>query len=105
MRVGEKKVKEKKLKENFSPAGFDPKDELDIGEHVFDFESDLPKHLPNSFEGQHGRVRYTVKGIIEMPKKLNSKAKVPFTVVSLLDLNKDPNAAVSIKLIFNCDID
>ncbi|XP_015517982.1 arrestin domain-containing protein 3 [Neodiprion lecontei] len=74
-------------------SSFDLKDELDVGEHVFDFESDLPKHLPNSFEGRYGRIRYSVKGVIDVPKRLTSKTKVPFTVVSLLDLNKDPIAA------------
>lgn len=56
----------------------------------------MPKHLPNSYEGCHGRVRYSVKGVIDVLKKVHYKTKVPFTVVSLLDLNKDENAPVRI---------
>ncbi|XP_012261981.2 arrestin domain-containing protein 3-like [Athalia rosae] len=74
-------------------SGFDTEDELNAGEHFFDFEFELPQHLPTSFEGRHGRVRYTVKGIIEAPKKLRTKTKIPFMVLSLLDLNKEADAA------------
>ncbi|XP_022332250.1 arrestin domain-containing protein 17-like [Crassostrea virginica] len=66
---------------------------LPPGQHVFPFSFTLPPNLPSSFEGGVGYVRYTVKGTIDKPWKFDHNTKRPFTVVALLDLNTQPNAA------------
>ena len=67
---------------------------LASGRHTFPFSFLLPSNLPSSFEGAHGYVRYSVKGIIDKPWKFDHSCKRPFTVICLLDLNADPNAQV-----------
>ncbi|XP_046337202.1 arrestin domain-containing protein 3-like [Haliotis rufescens] len=67
---------------------------LPAGRHTFPFAFQLPPQLPSSFEGQHGHVRYTAKGIIDKPWKFDHETKRPFTVICLLDLNRDPNAMI-----------
>ena len=37
-----------------------PTNNLPIGEHTFPFEFQLPRNIPNSFEGFYGYVRYHV---------------------------------------------
>ncbi|XP_069691683.1 arrestin domain-containing protein 17-like isoform X2 [Periplaneta americana] len=63
---------------------------LPPGEHSFQFSMILPIHLPSSFEGSHGFVRYTVKAILDRPWKFDHEVKNAFTVLSHLDLNLDP---------------
>jgi hypothetical protein len=67
---------------------------LPMGRHTFPFSFVLPPNLPSSFEGQHGYVRYSVKGVIDKPWKFDHSTKRVFTVICLLDLNTDPNATV-----------
>ncbi|XP_067665145.1 arrestin domain-containing protein 3-like [Haliotis asinina] len=67
---------------------------LPAGRHTFPFVFQLPPELPSSFEGEHGHVRYTAKGIIDKPWKFDHKTKRAFTVICLLDLNRDPNAMI-----------
>ena len=69
---------------------------LAAGEHSFPFSMMLPYHLPSSFEGQYGYVRYTVKATLDRPWKFDHEAKAAFTVLSHLDLNLDPLNRVSI---------
>ncbi|KAJ8303884.1 hypothetical protein KUTeg_017467, partial [Tegillarca granosa] len=68
-------------------------DSLPAGRHTFPFSFLLPPNLPSSFEGAHGYVRYTVKATIDKPWKFDHDTKRPFTVICLLDLNLQPNAA------------
>ncbi|XP_046556419.1 arrestin domain-containing protein 3-like [Haliotis rubra] len=67
---------------------------LPAGRHTFPFAFQLPPQLPSSFEGEDGHVRYTAKGIIDKPWKFDHETKRPFTVICLLDLNRDPNAMI-----------
>jgi hypothetical protein len=68
---------------------------LPAGEHSFPFSMMLPNHLPSSFEGEYGYVRYTVKATLDRPWKFDHEVKAAFTVLSHLDLNLDPRNRVS----------
>jgi hypothetical protein len=69
---------------------------LPAGEHSFLFSMTLPNHLPSSFEGKYGYVRYTVKATLNRPWKFDHEVKAAFTVLLHLDLNLDPLNRVSI---------
>jgi len=64
---------------------------LDAGEHTFPFHYQLPRNIPSSFEGRHGRVRYYAEAKIKRPGK-DKKAKKIFTVLDTYDLNYEPAA-------------
>ncbi|XP_076472508.1 arrestin domain-containing protein 3-like [Babylonia areolata] len=70
---------------------------LPRGRHTFPFCFILPPNLPSSFEGAHGYVRYSVKGIIDKPWKFDHTCKRAFTVISILDLNADQNAQMPVE--------
>ncbi|CAL1533646.1 unnamed protein product [Lymnaea stagnalis] len=74
----------------WSGQGSDTK-ELQVGRHTFPFQFQLPHGLPSSFEAHIGHVRYTVKSTIDKPWKFDHKTKRVFTVISVLDLNIQPN--------------
>ncbi|XP_049855328.1 arrestin domain-containing protein 3-like [Schistocerca gregaria] len=63
---------------------------LPPGEHVYNFSVKLPENLPSSFEGTYGRIRYTIKAKMNRPWAFDEKVKAFYTVISHLDLNKDP---------------
>lgn len=70
--------------------------EIQSGEHKFPFTCTLPTNLPSSFESDFGHVRYTVKATLDRPWKFDQDVKSPFTVITPLDLNQEPRAAVCI---------
>ncbi|KAL8602260.1 hypothetical protein ACOMHN_022773 [Nucella lapillus] len=70
---------------------------LGVGRHTFPFCFILPPTLPSSFEGAHGYVRYSVKGIIDKPWKFDHSCKRAFTVICILDLNADPNCQAPVQ--------
>ena len=76
---------------------------LPAGEHSFLFSMMLPNHLPSSFEGQYGHVRYTVKATLDRPWKFDHEVKAAFTVLSHLDLNLDPLNRVSFEYVSQFD--
>ncbi|XP_029643437.1 arrestin domain-containing protein 17 [Octopus sinensis] len=65
---------------------------LNCGEHHYPFEFVLPYNIPSSYEGGTGYVRYYAKAVIDKPWKFDHKCKIPFTIISVLDLNLTPNA-------------
>ncbi|BFZ02494.1 hypothetical protein BsWGS_05532 [Bradybaena similaris] len=65
--------------------------QLAQGRHVFPFQFQIPQGLPSSFEGPYGHIRYTVKCTIDKPWKFDHTTKQPFTIISILDLNQQPN--------------
>lgn len=71
---------------------------LPPGRYTYPFQFQLPLDLPSSFEGEHGHVRYWVKGTIEKPWKYDHMTKAVFTVIGVLDLNTVPTATVSMSL-------
>lgn len=72
---------------------------LEEGTHTYYFECKLPPELPSSFEGQYGQIRYLAKAYMDRPSTILSKkssvvTKKAFTVLSGLNLNFIPEAAV-----------
>jgi hypothetical protein len=65
---------------------------LAAGRYDWPFTIRLPPYLPASFEGQHGRVMYWAKALIERPWKGDSDVSKPFTVAGSLDLNTENDA-------------
>lgn len=68
---------------------------LHEGSHYFPFEFTLPSHLPSSFKGKHGRLRYFVRMTICTSGGPHPTRTSKFGVQGSLDLNGEPNAAVS----------
>jgi hypothetical protein len=68
---------------------------LPAGSHFFQFSMVVPNHLPASFEGKYGHIRYTVKGILDRPWTFSNEIMASFIVMSTLDLNLDPVNGVS----------
>ena len=60
------------------------------GRHQYNFELPLQHNLPSSFEGECGYVRYLCKATIDKPWKFDHDTKAAFTVISHLDLNREP---------------
>ncbi|KAK3585315.1 hypothetical protein CHS0354_040264 [Potamilus streckersoni] len=73
---------------------------LPVGRHSYPFQFQLPSVIPSSFEGDHGYIRFWVKGTIEKNWRTYHVTKLPFTVISPLDLNKIPAANVSYLVIY-----
>jgi len=69
---------------------------LPAGVHSFPFQYKLPSDLPaSSFEGRWGQVRYTVKAVLQRPWKFDIERERDFVVMTVLDLNDEPELAVS----------
>ncbi|KAK7451817.1 hypothetical protein BaRGS_00039809 [Batillaria attramentaria] len=66
------------------------------GTYEFPFAFDLPLDLPPSFEGDYGYIRYWAKATIDRPWMFDQHTKQAFTVITNLDLNKEPGAAESL---------
>lgn len=70
---------------------------LPAGKYTYPFQCQLPARIPCSFEGEHGYVRYWVKAAIEKGREIVHKTKLPFTVISPLELNAVPDSNVPIQ--------
>ncbi|XP_033749585.1 arrestin domain-containing protein 3-like [Pecten maximus] len=57
----------------------------------------LPPNLPSSFESYYGYIRYNVKAKVDREGK-DYKVQYPFTVLSHVDLNLNPNCAMPAQL-------
>ncbi|KAF7633973.1 Arrestin_N domain-containing protein [Meloidogyne graminicola] len=62
---------------------------LPPGVHQIPFSYTLPKHLPSSFEGDYGFVRYTCRAICERPWDFDIVCFRAFTVIGIEDLNHE----------------
>lgn len=71
---------------------------LPAGSHFFQFSMLLPDHLPASFEGKYGHIRYAVKGILHRPWQYDNEVMAVFMVMPKLDLNLDPLNRVPVQL-------
>lgn len=71
---------------------------LQAGSHFFQFSMLLPDHLPASFEGKYGHIRYAVKGILHRPWTHDHEVMAVFIVMPNLDLNLDPLNSVPVQL-------
>jgi hypothetical protein len=64
---------------------------IEVGEHSYPFQIQLPQDLPTSFEHVHGRIRYSLNGRIDIPMTFEHKhVSLSITVISPLDLNLRP---------------
>ncbi|PIC43226.1 hypothetical protein B9Z55_004034 [Caenorhabditis nigoni] len=67
-----------------------PSNRIPIGVNIFPFVFQLPFSCPPSFEGTHGRVRYTVHVELNRPWRLDVEARRAFTVLPIIDLTTIP---------------
>ena len=72
-------------------------EELGPGDYQFKYTFILPQRLPTSFEGVYGYVRYYVRAQLDRGCNVNSVFKRAFTVNNIVDLNRNAQAAVSIR--------
>lgn len=63
--------------------------EFPAGVHTYTFACVLPDRLPGSVKGQYGAITYKVKLTVDIPWGLDEKEKVFFSVVNVVDLNRD----------------
>jgi hypothetical protein len=67
-------------------------------EHHFPFAFELKAdHMPSSFEGKFGSVRYLVRARLDLPMRLNRKCERFFTVIADRDLNQIPGVEAEIE--------
>lgn len=59
------------------------------GAYTYTFECMLPHHLPPSFDGKYGHIRYKARVVLEFSMRPDSTFDVPFTVFKGLNLNAD----------------
>nr|XP_019535015.2 arrestin domain-containing protein 3 [Aedes albopictus] len=64
--------------------------EIPAGTHEYKFTCQIPSNAATSFEGEHGRVRYTVRAVLYRPWKFDQTCTIAFTVLQPLDLNHEP---------------
>ncbi|CAK9827447.1 Arrestin domain-containing protein 17 [Anthophora retusa] len=77
----------------------DGKEKFMITGGVYPFSLTLPEKLPCSFEGRYGRVRYSIRALLDVTTIYRFSTNIiPFTVAPILDLNRDPLAPLPINI-------
>ncbi|XP_012343200.1 arrestin domain-containing protein 17 isoform X2 [Apis florea] len=77
----------------------DGKEKSVITGGVYPFSLTLPEKLPCSFEGRYGRVRYSIRALLDVTSIYRFSTNIiPFTVAPILDLNRDPLAPLPINI-------
>ena len=69
---------------------------LQPGSYSWPFSFQLPPQLPGSYESNDGCIRYMAKAIVDLPMKIDKTAMFVFTVTSVLDLNLEHTAKVTV---------
>jgi hypothetical protein len=75
-----------------------PNDEgiiISAGSHLFPFEFTLPRDLPASYDGVYGQVKYGVRAMLVRPWKFDIEREKDFEVTGYMDMNEEPDLAVS----------
>ncbi|CAJ0580629.1 unnamed protein product, partial [Mesorhabditis spiculigera] len=67
------------------------KQKIPAGEHRYPFAFQLPVRCLPSYEGCYGHIRYEIRAEVDRPWKFNHKTSMPFTVVTISDLNLTPS--------------
>ncbi|XP_037924802.1 arrestin domain-containing protein 4-like isoform X2 [Hermetia illucens] len=62
------------------------------GSYTYNFSCQLPYEVPSSFESPYGHIRYSVKVVLDRPKRFDDSFTKNFTVLKALDLNYEPPA-------------
>ncbi|XP_029042568.1 arrestin domain-containing protein 17-like isoform X2 [Osmia bicornis bicornis] len=77
----------------------DGKEKSMITGGVYPFSLTLPENLPCSFEGRYGRVRYSIRALLDVTTIYRFSTNIiPFTVAPILDLNRDRLAPLPISV-------
>ncbi|XP_033323416.2 arrestin domain-containing protein 17 isoform X4 [Megalopta genalis] len=77
----------------------DGKEKSTITGGVYPFSLTLPENLPCSFEGRYGRVRYSIRALLDVTTIYRFSTNIiPFTVAPILDLNRDPLAVLPLHI-------
>lgn len=63
--------------------------EIPAGTHEYKFSCQIPPQAATSFEGEHGKVRYTIRAVLDRPWKFDQTCTIAFTVLHPLDLNTE----------------
>jgi hypothetical protein len=63
---------------------------LEPSVYKYPFSFILAPELPQSFHDRIGHIRYIAKAVVDRPLKIDDTAEVLFTVIHLLDLNREP---------------
>lgn len=71
------------------PRANDDAIEIPAGTHEYKFSCQIPSNAATSFEGEHGKVRYTVRAVLDRPWKFDQACTIAFTVLQPLDLNHE----------------
>ncbi|RMZ97900.1 arrestin domain-containing 3-like [Brachionus plicatilis] len=81
--------KEKYIDETLFFMKKDPGKDLFIESenYTFPFQFKLPENLPTSFEHLNGRIRYSIKGTVDIPWAIDKHTEQSFSVLSHVDLN------------------
>jgi len=64
-------------------------------DHSIPFEYQLPHDLPSSYSGRWGQVKYVIKAKLQRHWKFDIDRETDLIVKSLVDLNEEPELAVS----------
>jgi len=67
--------------------------------YTFPFNTQIPVHVPSSYESATGQVRYIFEAVVDRPKVFNMRHQHVITVLNPLDLNTIPNLEVSVKIL------
>ncbi|XP_065095559.1 arrestin domain-containing protein 2-like [Ochlerotatus camptorhynchus] len=63
--------------------------EIPAGTHEYTFSCQIPPQAATSFEGELGKVRYTIRAVLVRPWKFDQTCTIAFTVLQPLDLNQE----------------
>ncbi|XP_015605087.1 arrestin domain-containing protein 2 [Cephus cinctus] len=76
----------------------DGSNKTNIASGTYSFQFILPEDIPCSFEGRYGRVRYSIRAMLDVTTILRLSTNIlPFTVASILNLNRDPVAPLPLR--------
>ncbi|XP_066602855.1 arrestin domain-containing protein 2-like isoform X2 [Prorops nasuta] len=63
---------------------------------AYPFRMQLPEDIPSSLEGEHGSIKYHIKGLIERKNAPEYECQLFFTVIRPVDLNNYPHECLPI---------
>ena len=75
-----------------------PTEVIPAGDHLYPFEFNLPHGIPTSYASTEVRICYDIEAVLERSWKPNFKARTPFTVTGILDLNEIPDLGEAVGL-------